>query len=227
MSNGDQFCIEPAAPSGGGAPSAHADSHKAGGSDPLLASPGAIGGGTANTIRGTTITATTGFVGDGSQLTNLPGGGAFTFSPVDLYTVGADYLGDYTTGGRFVAIASVSITGVRFTRFVNAATMTVKLWKGGASLATASQAVTTGVYSVTFGSPVVLAAGDEFFVTTYDGGTRYAKNNTPPSFDPSWSTGLIIPFGAKVALLAPSYYAAGDAQPNTSGGERFPVEPIY
>lgn len=155
------------------------------------------------------------------------GGAAFTFSPVDLYTVGADYLGDYTTGGRYVALTSVSITGVRFTRFVNAATMTVKLWKGGVAQATASQAVTTGVYSVTFGTPVALVAGEEFYVTTYDGGTRYAKNNTPPSFDPSWSTGLIIPFGAKVALIAPSYYASGDAQPNTSGGERFPVEPIY
>jgi len=155
------------------------------------------------------------------------GGAAFTFSPVDLYTVGADYLGDYTTGGRYVAITSVSITGVRFTRFVNAATMTVKLWKGGVAAATASQAVTTGVYSVTFGTPVALVAGEEFYVTTYDGGTRYAKNNTPPSFDPSWSTGLIIPFGAKVALIAPSYYGAGDIQPTTSGGERFPVEPIY
>lgn len=61
--------------SSGGAPSAHAASHKAGGSDALLASPGAIGGGTASTVRGTTITATTGFVGDGSQLTNLPAGG--------------------------------------------------------------------------------------------------------------------------------------------------------
>ena len=60
MSNGDQFCIEPTAPSGGGgAPSAHAGSHKAGGSDPLLAAPGPIGGGTADTMRGTTITATT------------------------------------------------------------------------------------------------------------------------------------------------------------------------
>ena len=97
MSNGDQFCIEPEAPSGGGggAPSAHADSHKAGGSDPLLASPGAIGGGTANTIRGTTITATTGFIGDGSQLTNLPGGGGG-----DTVTTLAD--GDtITSGGRY------------------------------------------------------------------------------------------------------------------------------
>ena len=59
----------------GGAPAAHAVSHKAGGSDALLASPGAIGGGTASTVRGTTITATTGFVGDGSQLTNLPAAG--------------------------------------------------------------------------------------------------------------------------------------------------------
>ena len=96
MSNGDQFCIEPTAPSGGGgAPSAHADSHKAGGSDPLLASPGAIGGGTANTIRGTTITATLGFIGDGSQLTNLPGGGGG-----DSVTTLADGA-TITTGGRY------------------------------------------------------------------------------------------------------------------------------
>ena len=46
------------------------------------------------------------------------------------------------------------------------------------------------------------------------------RNDEPP-------VAAIIPFGAKVALIAPSYYASGDAQPNTSGGERFPVEPIY
>ena len=173
----------------------------------------------------TAALATKGYVD--TAVAAVSGGAAFSFSPVDLYTVGADYLGDYTTGGRYVAMTAVTITGVRFTRFVNAATMSVKLWKGGVAAATASQVVTTGIYSVTFGTPVALVAGEEFYVTTYDGGTRYAKNNSAPSFDPSWSTGLIIPFGAKVALIAPSYYAAGDAQPNTSGGERFPVEPIY
>jgi hypothetical protein len=58
-----------------GAPSAHADSHRAGGSDALLSAPGAIGGGTPAAITGTTITATGGFVGDGSGLTGLPSGG--------------------------------------------------------------------------------------------------------------------------------------------------------
>lgn len=72
---GDVFNVEPPRAGSGGAPSAHADSHKAGGSDALLAAPGPIGAGTASTVRGTTITATTGFVGDGSGLTGLPSGG--------------------------------------------------------------------------------------------------------------------------------------------------------
>lgn len=71
---GNVFSVEPPRASSG-APSAHADSHRAGGSDALLSAPGAIGGGTPAAITGTTITATGGFSGDGSGLTNLPGGG--------------------------------------------------------------------------------------------------------------------------------------------------------
>jgi hypothetical protein len=59
----------------GGGGGAHAATHKAGGADPLLAAPGAIGGTTPAAITGTVITATSGFVGDGSGLTGLPSGG--------------------------------------------------------------------------------------------------------------------------------------------------------
>ena len=80
--------------SSSGAPSAHAASHKAGGSDALLAAPGEIGGGTPAAITGTTITATGGFVGDGSGLTGLPSGGG------DSVTTLADG-STITTGGRY------------------------------------------------------------------------------------------------------------------------------
>jgi len=91
---GDVFNVEPPRAGSGGAPSAHAASHKAGGSDALLAAPGPIGGGTPNTIDATTVTATE-FIGDGSQLTNLPaaGGGDTVTTLADGATI--------TTGGRY------------------------------------------------------------------------------------------------------------------------------
>jgi len=91
---GDVFNVEPPRASAGGAPSAHAASHKAGGSDALLAAPGPIGGGTPNTIDATTVTATE-FIGDGSQLTNLPaaGGGDTVTTLADGATI--------TSGGRY------------------------------------------------------------------------------------------------------------------------------
>ena len=91
---GNTFGIEPPRTSSG-APSAHAASHKAGGSDALLAAPGPIGGGTPNTIDATTVTATE-FIGDGSQLTNLPssgGGGDAVTTLADGATISA--------GGRY------------------------------------------------------------------------------------------------------------------------------
>jgi hypothetical protein len=67
-----------------------------------LSAPGAIGGGTPAAITGTTITATGGFVGDGSGLTGLPSGGGG-----DAVTTLADGA-TVTTGGRYVEILSRS-----------------------------------------------------------------------------------------------------------------------
>lgn len=161
------------------------------------------------------------------------GGGGAYFDPVVLYTVGADYLGIYTTGGRFVVVKAggVVVTGIRFHRFDTPATITVKLWRGGSALASGSVAVSSlpGTFDVLFATPVSLSAGDVFYCTMYDGDgapQRYSRG-TALSWEPGAWTDFFAPHADGVMISHPGQYASGDAQPTTgSGSERFPVRPI-
>lgn len=157
------------------------------------------------------------------------GGGAF-FSPVKLYASGIDPLGNYTVGCKYVVVTdSITVSGVRFRRYGTAATITAKLWRGGSELASASVAVTPpGVVEVSFTSAVTLSAGDIFWTTIYDGGTRYARAQALAWEPGDWSgAGFFTAHASGVYLLHPGQYGGGDKQPDTgSSGERFPVEGI-
>lgn len=232
MSNGDQFCIEPTAPSGGGgAPSAHADSHKAGGSDPLLASPGAIGGGTANTIRGTTITATSGFVGDGSQLTNLPGGGLFV-SPIALGTgAWALIAGGYSWGTSWTVLKDTTIVNIRAYTAETSGTFRLKLWVGGVAVASGTVTITAaGIYTLATPFSYVVPARTTFTVSAYpDVGGSVGTAGIPYITNNYTSTSYPI-LGAATLMLANPRLYDGSGSPleptSTSSNYIFGVEPV-
>jgi hypothetical protein len=158
-------------------------------------------------------------------------GGANYFSPIDAYLTGSgDFLGNYTAGSRYMALAEVTILGVRFRRWTNAATITGEVWIGGTSVASKDLAVDPGLgpttFEVMFDTPVTVPKNSEFFCTSYDGGTRYAQTDRL-AWDANFQYGLTMPFSAEIVLLHPGWYRGGHGQPfSASDSHSYPVEPI-
>jgi len=162
------------------------------------------------------------------------GGSASYFSPVDRYSGSeGDYLGNYTVGCRYLAIADVVIKGLRFHRWTYAATMLGEIWIGGSTVGSKSQAVDpqNGVvttFTLDFDSPISIPAWTDFFCTNYDGGTRYTKTNRL-----LWevagfaSSGLTLPYSAKILLRHPGARKSGTGQPDVfSDNDAYSVEPV-
>ncbi len=154
-------------------------------------------------------------------------GGGSDLYPTVIYPTGVgDVLGNYTTGCQYIAIKDLTMTGIRFRRYVYGGTIECKLWADGSELATKSITIAeAGLFSVTLDSPISISAKTVFYVTTYDGGSRYARANAL-----SWEREppFPLPVGTKTWLLRAGMYKSSTGQPDSeSSVERFPVDPIY
>ena len=161
------------------------------------------------------------------------GGGGPYLSPVQLYGTLAssyglspgDFLGDYTTGAKYVGLTALSVGGVSGLRYTVDCTYTAKLWVGGVTVATKSQAVTAGTpFDILFDTPYTVPLGTAFVVSVYDGGTRYSYTTSAPSWEPA-DYGF-YPVASGLYLIACGY-AGGDNLPSTGGSShRVPLQPI-
>jgi hypothetical protein len=153
------------------------------------------------------------------------------FSPVTLAQTqlsGGLGGGSYTAGVLFYLTRAATIGKIRFLWPTSAAaTIRVRIWTGGSSVAAATVAVNAaGAYEGTVNYAVGSAdLYRSFYATTfivgvsnyisYNPGGSIVLANSPPLGGPS------------LVYSHLGFFAIGDAQPtNSTGGELFPVEPI-
>lgn len=159
------------------------------------------------------------------------GSGGNYFSPTEMYlTSSGDFIGDYTCGSRYLTDAETTVLGVRFRRWTYAATIQGEVWIGGISVASKSLAVDPNLgptlFEVLFDSPLVIPKFTEFFVTSYDGGSRYAQTDRL-SWDAGFQAGLTMRYSSTILLLHPGWYRSGHNVPASySDAHSYPTEPI-
>lgn len=162
---------------------------------------------------------------------NGAGSGGNYFSPTEMYlTSSGDFIGDYTCGSRYLTDAETTVLGVRFRRWTYAATIQGEVWIGGISVASKSLAVDPNLgptlFEVLFDSPLVIPKFTEFFVTSYDGGSRYAQTDRL-SWDAGFQAGLTMRYSSTILLLHPGGYRSGHNVPASySDAHSYPTEPI-
>jgi len=164
------------------------------------------------------------------------GGGAVFFSPVQLYGTLAesyglspgDFLGDYTTGAKYVGFKALDIGGIRGLRYTQDCTYTAKLWIAGVAVATKAAAITAGTpFDILFDTPYTVPVGKGFIISVYDGGTRYSYTSTAPTWETDPDTGGcgLLEVAAGMHLIQ-NLYAGGDNVPATRSAHRVPLQPI-
>jgi len=163
-------------------------------------------------------------------------GGATYFDPVQLYGTLADsyglspgdFLGDYTTGSKWVGFKELTVGGIRGLRYTQDCTYTAKLWIAGVAVATKAAAITAGTpFNILFDAPYVVPVGKGFIISVYDGGTRYSYTATAPTWetDPDTGTAGLIEVASGLHLIQ-HLYAGGDNVPATRSAHRVPLRPI-
>ena len=172
--------------------------------------------------------------GSGQVIITRP---VFDWSTVDHATTDSATLlpGNYTTGTVFSVQSAVTITGVRFYWAGSFVNVKVALWSGSGDFAQLTSKTATGVvsgpgyYTVLFDIPYDVPrnlVNRWIAVSVYEtGGSDYTVGDV---------TDLVpiptLPFrgGHSLTWAAVTAYGAGDSTPNSgSGGERYPVEPVF
>jgi hypothetical protein len=151
-----------------------------------------------------------------------------TFITGTYHNAVASSAGNFTNGSTFMCLQTCNITGARFrTAVAGAHTIRVKLWFGGASVASVDLACAgAGMYDAMFAGAYAVTAdkiGESFKISMHETtGTSYTTATTTGA----WAAPLTI--GKAYHLIElPRRYAAGDAEPTSSATtERYPIDPL-